>query len=247
MISPSAYLVILAVMMLVPAVLVQFKYTETVLESEKRGGKFSFCQIVSYYKVFLKPASRYFRLCAYFLVYMQGFNFFLSLYDYKVVQAGFSRNTSNNISNIVILPIIICTFFYGRWTHWVGGQARVVILCSSVLIVLFLYLLIFFPLEPLIILVTTLVQNIATTWLFFTSSWLINDFPPHALTGMFITLNASFSNFGQLTTIQTFICGKLDWKVCSFVGLLLQFIITLCVPSFFKWMKEGNIHVPPEI
>lgn len=83
--TPQVFLMIYAVFLLVPAVLVHFKFKERVLESEKRGSKFSFCEIISYYKVFLSPASRYFRLCAYFLISQFGFNFFNSLYDYNLV------------------------------------------------------------------------------------------------------------------------------------------------------------------
>jgi hypothetical protein len=245
--TPQVFLVIYALMMLVPAVLVQFYFKERVLESELKGSKFSFCETISYYKVFLSPASRYFRLCIYFLIYQQGFNFFSSLYDYNLIAAGFSRNTSNNISNIIIIPVIVSTFFYARWTAYLGGKARTTVITSSVLLVLFLYLLIVFPLEPWIIFATSLVQNITSSWIFFIGAWMINEFPPHALTGMFITLNASFSNFGQLTSLQTLICGKLGWKLCSFIGLGLQLVIILCTFMLFGWMKEGNSHVPPEI
>ena len=64
---------------------------------------------------------------------------------------------------------------------------------------------------------------------------------------MFITLCASFANLGQLTTLQTIICGKLGWKLCSYVGLAIQAIIVLFTPKLFQWMKDGISHVPPEI
>lgn len=35
----------------------------------------------------------------------QGFNFFNAGYDYEVVNAGFSRNSSNTIQNIIAIPI----------------------------------------------------------------------------------------------------------------------------------------------
>lgn len=180
----------------------------------------------------------------YFLISYFGFNFFNSLYDYNLIKAGFSRDTANNITNIIIFPVILCTFFYSRWTHYLGGKPHAVVLCSCVLMVLFLYYLIVFPLEPWIIFVASLVQNIASTWIFYIGAWMINEFPPHALTGMFITLNASFSNFGQLTSLQTLICGKFGWKLCSFLGLGIQAVIIGFTFRLFDWMKEGNSHVP---
>lgn len=128
-----------------------------------------------------------------------------------------------------------------------GGKSNAVIISSAVLIVLLLYYLIVFPLVPWIIFVTSLVQNIASTWIFFIGAWMINDFPPNALTGMFITLCASFSNLGQLTSLQTIICGALGWKLCSFIGLGIQLVIVIFTPRLFDWIKEGNSHVPPEI
>jgi hypothetical protein len=51
--TPQIFLMVYAAMALIPAIVVQFYFKETVLESEKRGSRFSFCETVSYYKVFL--------------------------------------------------------------------------------------------------------------------------------------------------------------------------------------------------
>ncbi len=64
---------------------------------------------------------------------------------------------------------------------------------------------------------------------------------------MFITMNASFSNFGSLTTIQTYICGKIGWELCSYIGFGIQIIVVLFMYKIFDWMHEGNYHVPKEI
>ena len=103
------------------------------------------------------------------------------------------------------------TFFYARWTNYINGKANALILCFSFMIAINLYLLIVFPMTPWIIFATALATNIFSNWVFFIGAWMINEFPPHALTGMFITMNASFSNFGSLTSIQTFISGKIGW------------------------------------
>lgn len=41
------------------------------------------------------------------LLMSQGFNFFNAGYGYELVNAGFSRNTSNTIDNIAAIPINI--------------------------------------------------------------------------------------------------------------------------------------------
>jgi hypothetical protein len=72
-------------MLLLPNFYLHFVFNETSLDCEKSSDRFSFCEIISYYSTFLKPSSRYFRLCIFLLVYGQGLNFFGSLYDYKLV------------------------------------------------------------------------------------------------------------------------------------------------------------------
>jgi hypothetical protein len=202
---------------------------------------------VSYYSTFFKPSTRYFRLCVFFLVYQQGFNFFNSLYDYKLVEAGFSRDTSNTISNIILVPVIICTFYYASWTNLIGGKPKTLLILNFLLIACFLYLVLIFPLNPIIIFFTSLFSNILSSWIFFVGAWQINEFPPHALTGMFITFNASFANFGTLTSIHTILCSKFGWELCSLIGLGIQVIIALCMFRLFDWLKEGDPHVPKEI
>ena len=231
--TPRVFLVVYSISIFISAIIAHFYFKETTLESERRSSRFTFCETVSYYSVFLNTSSRYFRLCVYFLIYQQGFNFFISFYDYNLVEAGFSRNTQNTIGNIIIFPVIIMTFYYSSWTNFVGGKARAVFLCMVVIILIDLYILIVFPLQPWIIFVTSLVNRIFSSWTFFIGSWLTNLFPPHAFTGMFITLNASFSNLGNLTTIHTLICAKVGWKLCSYIGLGLQAIIAMFIFRVF--------------
>jgi hypothetical protein len=61
---------------------------------------------------------------------------------------------------------------------------------------------------------------------------------------MFITLNASFANFGNLTTIHTWISAKIGWQLASYIGSGIQIIITLFLFKLFDWMEEGDIDIP---
>ena len=76
---------------------------------------------------------------------------------------------------------------------------------------------------------------------------MINQFPVHALSGMFITLNASFANFGSLTTVHTWISEKIGWQLASYIGSGIQLLLTVFYFKFFDWMEEGDVHVPKEI
>lgn len=44
------------------------------------------------------------------LIYYQGFNFYEAGYDYEMVRAGFSRDNSNTISNLIAIVVIVLTF-----------------------------------------------------------------------------------------------------------------------------------------
>ena len=96
----------------VTAILVHFYFKETVLEIEKVVDKKPFLEVLCYYRVFINPRTKYFRLVAFFMIYYQGFNFFNAGYDYELIKAGFSRDVNNTINNIIIIPItmLACLF-----------------------------------------------------------------------------------------------------------------------------------------
>lgn len=64
---------------------------------------------------------------------------------------------------------------------------------------------------------------------------------------MFITLTASFANFGKLTTIHTFLSSRFGWKLCSLAGFGIQLIITMFIFKFYDYIAAGSSHVPAEI
>jgi hypothetical protein len=217
-------------------VFIHFFFKERVLESEKRGSKFTFCQIIKNYAVFIDPSTQYFRFCMMVLVYNQGLNFFACLYDYKLVEAGFSRDTSNTIGNIVIIPIIALTFFFGSWSKRLRGNRNAIMLCTMVTVVICFYLLVVFPTDVFSISIVTFVLGLLDSWRFYSFGVLINSFPLHALSGMFITVLGSYFNFGRLTFIHTYLSGRYDWKSLSLIGLVLQVLIVVATPRMFRWL-----------
>jgi hypothetical protein len=48
----------------------------------------------------------------------------------------------------------------------------------------------------------------------------MNSYPLHALTGMFMTMLASLSNFGKNEAIHTKIISLFGWKGCAIFGLV---------------------------
>lgn len=176
---------------------------------------------------------------------MQGLNFFNSLYDYELVKAGFSKDAMNTLANVLVIPTIILTFYFGKWTNVFNGRLNSLIIVLLVQVAFNAFLTIVFPLQLWVVAATSFVTGVFESWRFYLSAYMINDFPPHALTGMFITFLASFSNFGKEKAPHTWICGKLGWKLCSLVGLGLQLVLILLLPRLYNWMKEGDSEVPP--
>ena len=76
---------------------------------------------------------------------------------------------------------------------------------------------------------------------------MINDFPVHGLSGMFITFMASFSNFGRQHSIHTWLCGIFTWKTCAMLGLALQLLLIILLPWFYNWVQAADSTVPKEI
>ena len=127
-----------------------------------------------HYRVFLSPATSYFRFCLFALVFNQGINFFNSLYDYELVKAGFSRDTSNTISNIIILPIIFLTFYFKAWTAKLGGHYHALLWSMLVTISLYAYILMVFPLEPWKVGLLGFLIGLMEGWRFFVFGVIIN-------------------------------------------------------------------------
>lgn len=73
---------------------------------------------------------------------------------------------------------------------------------------------------------------------------MINDFSVHALTGMFITFMASFSNLGMQTSVQTYLSGKYGWKLWALIGEGIQIIIVVSLPKLYDWVQAGDSEVP---
>ncbi len=178
------------------------------------------------------------------LFYNQGLNFFSSLYDYQLVEAGFSRNTSNTIGNIVIIPIILLTFYFGKWTESLKGTQNAVMFCTLLTVFICFYILVIFPTDVPSIAMINFLLSLLDAWRFYSFGVLINGFPLHALSGMFITVLGSYFNFGRLTFLHTYLCGQYGWKQLSYIGLALQIVIVGMTPKLFAWMERGDLALP---
>jgi hypothetical protein len=69
---------------------------------------------------------------------------------------------------------------------------------------------------------------------FLVVSIVVNSFPVSGISGMMITMLVSFANFGSLKTGALILTGKIGWKLCAGMGLLLEASMIAIFPVLFK-------------
>lgn len=128
------------------------------------------------------------------------------------------------------------------WSNFLG-TARTFTLIIFLLSILYSILLITFPVQPWIVAIALFLTESLSTWRFVILFIMINTFPVHALSGMFITVLASLNNFGRLKTVNTKIIGVFGWRCCAFIGLAFQIALVCCMPRMLKWIENGSLDV----
>lgn len=128
------------------------------------------------------------------------------------------------------------------WTNHLGRK-RSMIYAMSLLTILYAFLVMFFPIQPLYIVITRFIGLLLTTWRNMILFIMVNSFPLHGLSGMFITIMYSLNNFGTLKAINTKIISVFGWVECSSVGLVVQILIILGLGKMYSWIEEGVVTI----
>ena len=102
----------------------------------------------------------------------------------------------------------------------------------------------YFPIDTVSVTVISFALGLLDSWRFYSWGVLINSFPLHALSGMFITTLGSYFNFGRLTFIHTKLCGIYGWEKTTLIGLTLQIIILFLLPAMFSWVDKADPTLP---
>ena len=141
----------------------------------------------------MNTSSKYSRTVIFILIYNQGLKFYESGYEYELIKAGFSRDNLNSISNLIVIPVITLTIFINAQLSKIGLKN---LLLSCLLIQCFTYTLniIYLPLNSKLIIFTQFISQLCINLKNMMIYNMINGFPIHALTGMFITIMISFWN-----------------------------------------------------
>ena len=112
-----------------------------------------------------------------------------------MIKAGFSRDTSNSISNFIAIPVIFLT---SRITEFISHYGTLQSLRTVLLLICSLYTfnIIIFSQNPYLVSITQFISQALSTGKTMVLYIIIYTFPTHGFTGMFITFLLSIWNFG---------------------------------------------------
>ena len=210
--------------------------------------------MISYYKIFLTPSTRYCRLLFLFLTWFQGFNPFVSGYEFELVLSGFTKDNINTIMNVVLIPNTIILIIMAPRIEKIGWM-RCMMGYMIGRWVLFAFLLLTFPSDhghsfmtsvPIVSLAYFLIQGFET-FSFILLSIRINSFPVMGVSAMFITMLNSGYNFGNNRTLALLAIDKWGWKASAAAGLLFQLTLIIFLPKIYQAANEAELGLPEDL
>jgi len=149
---------------------------------------------VSYSSTFFHINSKYCRFAIFLLINSPGLNFYEAGYDYEMVKAGFSRDSSNTASNIISVIVLFLSF---RITPLISkyGPTKCLKMAFVALTSVYLFNVIVFSQSFYIFMCTEFLSQLLNATINMTIYMYIYTFPIHGFTGMFATLMLSIWNF----------------------------------------------------
>lgn len=134
------------------------------------------------------------------------------------------------------MPVIALTFYMTSLINKMGLQPSLIITLLAQCC-LYTFNILVFSHNPHLIIVTQFIAQILTTYKNMVLYIMINSFPLHGLSGMFITIMLSVWNLGDLKTLNTLIIDVFGWKNCAIFGVGLQLVIICYLPSIITWIN----------
>ena len=152
-----------------------------------------------------------------------------------MVKAGFSRDTSNTITNFIIVVVLALSF---KITPLIKKYGTSFCLKWAFLLQCLIYIfnVVVFSQSILIFVVTKFLAQLLITTNTMTLYMFLYHFPIHGFTGMFATLMLSIWNFGYLTPLNTIIINSLGWKGCALFGIACQLAFLFKIDDFVTWI-----------
>ena len=183
----------IALFLLVVSIVMHFFFKETALECEKKGKQKNICEIISYSKIFFNIKSKYCRFILFLFINSQGLNFFEAGYSYEMIKAGFSRDTSNTMSNCISIIVLFLSFKIAPLISKYGTTLCMKVVFLSLCLVYTFNVLVFSQ-NLIVFFATEFVAQLLIATGDMTLYIFMYKFPLHGFTGMFTTLMLSVWN-----------------------------------------------------
>lgn len=111
-------------------------------------------------------------------------------------------------------------------------------------LVVYCYLRIFFPLDVPSIAITSFIAGLFMMWQAIITTIFGYELPIHPYTGMFLTVVMSANNLGNSVSLHTKILAWSNWWLMSWIGIGLQFVLTLFVYFvMYDWKDQGIVEL----
>ena len=174
-----------------------------------------------------------------FILYIQGFNYFIAGYEYELIHAGFKRNTLNTINNFNILPISMITYFLSEKVGKISPY-KMLLVYMSLRWSFYMFTYIVFPTNNISVAIIVFFFQALDNFKFFVVGVIVNQFPVSGISGMLITMLVSSANFGSFKAIAMYMTGKFGWTNVAAFGLTLQMIIMIGYSQFYKFVQKSK-------
>jgi len=152
-----------------------------------------------------------------------------------MIRAGFSRDTSNSISNFIAIPVIFLT---SKITEFISHYGTLQSLRTLLLLICSIYTfnILVFSQNAILVSITQFLSQTLLTGKAMVLYIIIYTFPTHGFTGMFITFLLSIWNFGELKALHTLVISSLGWRGCASIGILIELLFIFFLGDILAWV-----------
>lgn len=165
-------------------------------------------EIIKHYKYFVNPKYSLCRQCIAFLFQSHGIIYFGSSFWVELIKKDvISKDVTATISNFLIIPIFfLTTLLRKKWAdlNLIHKRTRIIFITRlSIMMILFFS----GTINNTIIYPLVIILELLGSSQFFLNSMICNNFAESQFAGMYVTMMASFTNFGHNSSLQLKIIG----------------------------------------
>lgn len=175
------------------------------------------------------------------LLTFHGLIYFGSSYSIELIKNhNFSKELLTSLGNVCLIPIFFLTHILSQyWTDpdQIHSRSRIILGCRLAVMLLIFGL----DINDTVGACTALVILVLlSNTQFFLNSLINNSFSASKFSGMYITMMASLTNFGNNSTIQLEVIDKYGFSNASIFGFLYTLVVIVVYGKVEAWIKRGE-------